>query len=243
MTQHSEEALLMDVADTHDNNPHGLGRLFLADDRDQEHLMSARLMAAPVTVLPSYKYYTPGQQLDQGQTSKCVGYSWQDFLSCSPIRQGKDTKPETIYCGAQALDPWPGDCTNPQYEGSTVRAGAKYLQSQGYLSEYVWAYDVTTIAHWLLSGKGPVVLGTRWYNSMFKADKDAHVTVDINSGLSGGHAFLCIGYNSKTRMFKFQNSWGSKWGAKGCFWMTSDDLGLLLSQQGEAVTATEVKKG
>ena len=244
MTQDNqgEEALLKDIADTADTNPHGLGRLFLHDERDQEHLMSARLMAAPVTVLPSYKYYTPGAQLDQGQTSKCVGYSWQDFLSCSPIRQGKDTNPETIYCGAQVNDPWPGDCTNPKYEGSTVRAGAKFLQQQGYLSEYIWAYDVTTLATWVL-GRGPAVLGTRWYNSMFHPDTHGHIHVDQASGLAGGHAYLCIGYNSKTRMFKFQNSWGAAWGAKGCFWMTSDDVGILLSQQGEACTATEVRKG
>lgn len=242
MTQHSEEALLKDLAETQDTHPHGLGRLFLHDDQDQEHLMSARLMAAPVTVLPIYKYWTPGAQLDQGKTSKCVGFSWQDFLSCSPIRQGSDIKPETIYCGAQTLDPWPGDCTHaPSYEGSTVRAGAKYLQSLGYLSEYIWAYDVTTLATWVL-GKGPAVLGTRWYNSMFKPDATARVHVDLASGLAGGHAFLCLGYNTKTRLFKFQNSWGPNWGAKGCFWMTSDDLGVLLSQQGEACTATEIVK-
>lgn len=239
---HSEEALLLDVADTHSDNPHGLGRLFLNDERDQEHLMSARLMAAPaVGPLPAYKYYTPGPTLDQGRSSKCVGYSWQDFLSCSPIRQGKNIKPETIYCGAQLLDPWPGDCTNPKYDGSTVRAGAKFLQQEGYLSEYIWAYDVATIAIWLLSGKGPVVFGTRWYQSMFKPDKTTGIiTLDQNSGLAGGHAFLCTGYNSKTRMFRFQNSWGPNWGQKGSFWLSSDDLGILLSQQGEAVTATEI---
>jgi C1A family cysteine protease len=33
--------------------------------------------------------------------------------------------------------------------------------------------------------------------------------------LLGGHAILLIGYDDKTKVFKFQNSWGVGWGDKG----------------------------
>jgi len=32
---------------------------------------------------------------------------------------------------------------------------------------------------------------------------------------NGGHALLIIGYDDQKRLFKFKNSWGASWGAKG----------------------------
>jgi C1A family cysteine protease len=31
----------------------------------------------------------------------------------------------------------------------------------------------------------------------------------------GGHAIVAVGYDDKTRLFKFRNSWGTGWGDKG----------------------------
>jgi hypothetical protein len=148
---------------------------------------------------------------------------------------------KTLYCEAQALDPWPGDCSNPRYEGSSVRAGAQALQNRGLIDTYVWAFTTADMANWLLSGKGPIVLGTRWYRSMRETDAKGVLHVDPNSGLDGGHAYLCVGYNSRTRMYRFLNSWGLSWGQRGRFWMDADDVELLLQRQGEACTAIERK--
>lgn len=38
----------------------------------------------------------------------------------------------------------------------------------------------------------------------------------------GGHAVLLVGYDDYTQMFKVRNSWGTKWGQNGYFWMPYD---------------------
>lgn len=35
----------------------------------------------------------------------------------------------------------------------------------------------------------------------------------------GGHAVLCVGYDTKRDAFKVRNSYGDKWGDKGYFWL------------------------
>ncbi len=218
----------------------GLGRLYLEDTDDLGYLMRnfAEIYEAP---LPVYKYYWPGPVLDQGQTPQCVEFSWNGWLMASPIRNKKIEPRATLYCEAQKIDPWPGDCSDPKYDGTSVRAGAKVLQRMGRVDTYLWAFTVADIANWLLSGKGPVVFGTRWYKGMFKPDSQGIVHVDPQSGTAGGHAYLCLGYNSRTRMFRFQNSWGTNWGQSGRFWMSADDVEILLQSRGEACTAIEIR--
>jgi C1A family cysteine protease len=147
-----------------------------------------------------------------------------------------------IYCAAQKRDPWVGDCDNPQYDGTSVRAGAKYLQELGYVGEYLWAFNSTDVTNWLLSGKGPIVLGTVWYNSMFYPDEKGIVPVHPESGGAGGHAYLVVGANLDKGMIRIVNSWGTGWGQNGRAWIKLTDLDKLLQQQGEACTAIEIRK-
>ena len=35
--------------------------------------------------------------------------------------------------------------------------------------------------------------------------------------VQGGHCVIVVGYDSATQQFKFQNSWGTSWGAYGGF--------------------------
>lgn len=221
------------------NQPVGMGRLYLPDERDAEYRMSAGLPLGGV--LPSYKYYYAPRALDQGSTPQCVGYSWAMFLNASPLVQ-RSPDPEEIYCGAQKRDPWFGDCDNPQYEGSSVRGGAQYLKEMGYIDQYLWAWDAQTVADWILSGKGPVIVGTNWYNLMFYPNALGVIDADPESGGAGGHAYTIIGYNQKTRMFRILNSWGIEWGQSGRAWISFDDLDRLIKDRGEACTATELRR-
>ena len=216
----------------------GLGRVWLPDNDDFKYMMAPLLTEVPVK---THRYYQTGDILNQLNTPHCVGYSWSQWLASAPVMQG-GPQPQTIYCEAQTHDPWEGDCSNPRYDGSTVRAGAKALQARGLIGTYVWAFTADTVANWLLLDKGPVVVGTNWYRSMSFPDKRTGIVlVDEHSPLDGGHAYLCVGYNSKTRMFRFVNSWGESYGQSGRFWMHHDDLDLLLSKRGEACTATEIR--
>jgi hypothetical protein len=218
------------------NLPHGLGRIYHPDPRDLNFLMAEHL-EEPVT-LPPFRYYIPGTILDQGKTPMCVDYSANQWLATSPVRNTR-LEPGVIYCEAQKLDPWPGDCTNPQYEGTSVRAAAQALQARGYLDTYIWAFDADTVRRWILSGQGPVQIGSRWYNGMFTPDHAGVVHVNPGDTVAGGHAYLVIGANDHSQCFRLVNSWGKGWGQKGRFWMSYQDLDFLLKQDGEAWTSVE----
>ena len=42
--------------------------------------------------------------------------------------------------------------------------------------------------------------------------------------LLGGHAVVCVGYNDKKKMWLMRNSWGTKWGLKGYFYLPYEYL-------------------
>jgi hypothetical protein len=213
---------------------YGLGRLPAADPRDRLFLMSAPSVPPTRT---SRSWYDLGWWGDQGARPYCVGYSWAHFIEDSPQTHpdpGKSAwvQPDEIYHAAQLIDEWPGE----NYDGTSVRAGAKYLHQAGYIKEYRWAFDPTTVAHNVLE-VGPVVVGTNWYSSMFNPDPKGRLS--LTGSVVGGHAYLINGYNRKTKLFRIKNSWGRAWGVNGRALLHFDDLAQLLAEDGEACMAVE----
>lgn len=227
--------------------PVGLGWEPDIDPNDREFPMATvlamdeSLVEAP---LPAQLYYQTGPILNQGAYPMCVGYSWRQWLTTGLV-ENTNLNPDgrTIYCEARKLDPWAGDCTTDLRSGTSTRAGAKSLQARGLITTYVWAWDAATVRTWILSGKGPVIVGTRWYNSMYRP-AGGRIIVTPTSGLAGGHAYLISGFDDVTKLFRVTNSWGPYWGTKGHANMRYNDLNLLLSaaQQGECVTAVEIDR-
>jgi C1A family cysteine protease len=61
----------------------------------------------------------------------------------------------------------------------------------------------------------PFVFGITVYTSFPMETKTGEVPMpSTQDKVMGGHALLAVGYDDKTRMFKFRNSWGKSW-AKG----------------------------
>lgn len=207
---------------------YGLGRIEAVDERDRKFLMSSQPIPEPDR---TWRYWTPGPVMDQGSRPHCVGYSAAQFCYTSPIRT-RGVDPTTIYRRAQLLDEWEGT----SYDGTSVRAGLKVLQEQGRIERYLWAYSAATVARWLLT-TGSVMLGTLWSSGMTNPDK--HGIAHPTGSLQGGHAFLCIGVNLHTGLFRCVNSWSERWGQRGRFWLLGEDLELLLDQHGEAAAAIE----
>lgn len=206
----------------------GLGRRISKDHRDHKFLLRALLPDAPRKPRKTWRLAWKG---NQGTTSMCVGYGWHGLLRAQPLLQ-RTPSPIEIYQGAQRNDEWPGE----DYEGSSVRGGAKALQASGQIQSYGWAFDVGTVINWLATN-GPVVLGTYWYKSMFTPD--AIGMVALKGIRSGGHCYLAIGYDDKLEVVVCQNSWGKTWGKKGRFYLRYADLDRLIKEDGEACTATE----
>ena len=214
---------------------YGLGRLYKPDPRDAKFPVK---LGSPSTRVWRYWEYD-GWWGDQGQTPECVAFAWTHWLEDGPIEQPDPppiVDPDWLYHQAQLVDEWPG--TN--YDGTSVRAGAKVLSSKGFISAYHWATTLSEVVETILE-QGPMVVGTNWYNDMF--DPDPAGFIRVHGSLAGGHAWVLNGCNTEKELFRMKNSWGRSWGSRGAAFITFKDFERLLNEDGEACIASEVSGG
>lgn len=236
--------------------PYGLGRKWDPDDRDRLYPVRTLLKRVEPEEPRTHRYWwTSGWWGDQGRTPQCVGYAWSHWLEDGPVTQnpkrpGADPiiHPTVVYNRAQKIDEWPGE----NYDGTSVRAGAKVLQSMGAISSYWWATNVEELMESVLY-LGPVVVGTWWHNNMFWPDEDG--VIGLGGGLGGGHAYVVNGGNfdveyvqekwptlqTSRGVFRIKNSWGRVWSHKGYAYISVEDMDVLLRSGGEVCIASELE--
>ena len=180
-----------------------------------------------------------------------MGFGWTHEALTTPIRVDlsrlaveapRDPKAfaSHVYRAAQKIDEWEGE----DYEGTSVLAGAKVMNSLGLLRAYRWAFGVKDVAL-SLTNIGPVVLGIPWFESMYEAPGGAVV---VAGDLAGGHCILAVGYRKAGVIFEepaylLFNSWGPLWGRNGHAWIRESDLARLLNSDGEACVPTRRSYG
>jgi hypothetical protein len=195
-------------------------------------------------------------ELDQGQTSACVGNARTYDLAGSPVAIKTATGvplderyAQALYRLAQKYDEWPGE----DYEGSSVLGGLKACQALGFIGEYRWAF---TVDDWLasISRIGPSVVGTVWMNSMFRPRPSGLLEIDPASGEAGGHSYYFrrilvtreakrsfLGRGETIRdepLLVLRNSWGTDWGKGGEAGMWPSDYQAHLWDGGEQSVVT-----
>ena len=68
----------------------------------------------------------------------------------------------------------------------------------------------------------PFVFGFSVYESFESEEVATRGIMPIpakNEKLLGGHAVIAVGYDNSKQSFIIRNSWGTKWGIKGYFYM------------------------
>jgi hypothetical protein len=222
--------------------PHNLGRIEVPDERDRMFLLADALPPAAAEDLPEYKYWwASGWWGNQGSLPHCVAYSWLHWVEDGPVThfyEGRDTRPmlnpKGLYDACQLVDQWPGE----NYDGTSVRAGAKMLAQHGVIKEYRWAWDIDTALRALRSA-GPLVVGTWWYMDMFYPDSKGFIRPTGDK--AGGHAYVINGVNMNKGFVRIKNSWGRDWGRRGYAYMKIDDFASLIESGGEVCMAVEKK--
>ena len=72
---------------------------------------------------------------------------------------------------------------------------------------------------------------THWYEGMDTTDDDG--LVHAVGELRGAHQYAVIGMDEERRLFKAVQSWGDEWGVDGYFYLTYDDMEMLLADDGD----------
>lgn len=222
----------------------GLGRLVIVDPRDKLFPAQAATRRRPRLTGESshFRYWwNKGWNGNQGNTPKCVAYAWTHLIENGPITHddrtpGADPIVDTdqLYADAQKIDEWPGE----NYDGTSVRAGAKVLQSLGLIREYRWAFNMPTLIDAVLR-LGPVVMGTYWTRGMWEPDDKGFI--HATGPIDGGHAYVIDGLNVREAKARILNSWGTGWGDNGRAWISFTDLSLLLDNYGECCVPVELR--
>ena len=132
----------------------------------------------------------------------------------------------------KALDDWDGE----SYEGTSVIAGAKAMQSINLLIEYRWAFSIQDIVQAIIK-TGPVVLGLDWLEDMYEAPSGVLLP---KGKVVGCHCITAIGFYTSSLLLNgepgilLQNSWGNTWGNNSKAIIKVTDLELLLVKSEKA---------
>jgi len=214
-----------------------LDRIPQFDDRSR---MYGVRELVPSKKKPRSKFWRCRLHFDQGTEGACVGFANGHELAAKPAEVPSPPLSdrfcrESIYWEAQRIDDYEGGAypgATPQYEGTSVLAGAKVLKALGAIKEYRFSFGLDD----LILGVGyfgPAVMGTLWYSGMYRPDRNGHI--HVSGDIRGGHSYLVVGVDVRRHRFRIRNSWGRTWGDDGEAWISFKDMLRLLQEDGEAV--------
>ena len=212
---------------------HGLGRYQSPFDARDYNVKDYIPKGALRKIIEESNWSFPGDPLDQGDSSHCVGFSMADFGINSPVNtQYTNEDGHAFYYKCKVIDEQPNT-----ENGSTIRSAAKVLRVEGRIENYAFAPDMATIKWWLLN-QSPMIVGTMWTESMFTPNENNIIKVDEN--MVGGHAYLLNEWRIDNYI-GIQNSWGAAWGKNGKAYIYAEDFEKLFKYDGEALAAVELE--
>jgi hypothetical protein len=189
---------------------------------------------------------------NQGHTGSCVGWATahglRRWLHHQAAGQKKPFSVRFVWMTSKEIDPWTPNVAF-DLSGTRIRDAFKVMNKYGACPDNLWKFREELpnpdrerkilqealryrigAYHALNSNEerrvhlartGPFVVGVPVHANWAQIGTDGLVP-DPAGALLGGHAVLVVGYDDKKKRFKFQNSWGSGWGARGNGYFTYD---------------------
>lgn len=189
--------------------------------------------------------------LDQGNLGSCTGNA---AIGC--LGTGYFYDPETVhrflspsdatvderiavqvYSDATRLDSYNGTYP-PTDTGSDGLSVVKVLQQKGLISGYQHAMSLAAALTAL--SKQPVIVGTSWHENMF--NPAANGRLSITGSVQGGHEYVLDELDVENKRVWLTNSWSRNWGVQGRAYLSWDDLGTLLADDGDCTVFTPLSQ-
>ena len=210
-----------------------LGRHVLHDPRSLRYLQPVR-----DDVLVSVRHTRHIPVLDQGALGSCTGNASIGAVGTSPMYEtlpagtGLDEDAAVaVYSAATRIDDYYGTY-KPTDTGSSGLAVAKVLKSLGLISGYRHCTSLAAVLTALQDG--PVIVGTKWYDSFDSPADDGRISLTEGSRPRGGHEYVLDEIDVDKHLVWLTNSWGTSYGVEGRACLLWDDLTSLLSDDGDA---------
>jgi hypothetical protein len=229
----------------HDSSRGGwLGRHVEHDPRSLSYELSRDLFPKKLESARHHRYIPV---LDQGQVGSCTGNDAEGRAGTDPyyalIPSGNVNRPlmtdadadektarDVIYHRATQLDNVTG--TYPaQDTGSTGLAAAKAAKELGFIAGYQHAFNLDSALAALSTF--PLGIGAAWKTGC--DTPDANGLVKFKGSTRGGHQFTADEIDVEKKLVGFTNSWGYGWGVEGRFFMSFDDFGAMLEDDGDVI--------
>jgi hypothetical protein len=212
-----------------------LGRHRLVDSRS-----AAYPYRAPSVPVVSVAHARHAPIFDQGRIGSCTGNAELGAVATSPLFDAlPDNHPVldereavSLYSAATQLDAFPG-VYPPSDTGSDGTSVNKAAQAAGLISGYTHAAGIDQVLQALMAT--PAVFGIDWYDSFDQPDVNGLVTITPNAYVRGGHEIAGRQVDAERKLIGFDNSWSADWGLAGSFWLSWDDVALLLAHGGDCV--------
>ena len=219
----------------------GLGRKRSMETPRAASLYNAAALPRETWTKQHRYWWQGGAWIDQGATGSCVGHAFAHRRADATVRkEGLDSQYAIqLYIDAS------GDHT--LQEGTYAINACQILKNRGEITDYFWITSPEELQATLLQ-RGPVCVGTNWYDGMFyPGNKYGNVYISPDGALAGGHEYVVNGINLEPPdgppFYRIKNSWGrDNWGLNGTARISTDDLHhLIFDEWGDAVLIREVK--
>lgn len=207
-----------------------LGRHVEHDSRSRLHDVAARL---ETRALRPVRWPRISPIFNQHDLGSCTGMAMAGWLGSAPHCGDPNLFRENEACWIYALGTrvdaftghWP-----PTDTGSSGLGVARAARDMGMIRGWSTAFTTDAMLQALMVG--PVLIGSVWTEGMF--DPDARGEVHPAGAVSGGHEYLCRGWDG-THLF-CDNSWGPDWSPLGgSFLLSMPSWELLRAQQADVV--------